>query len=381
MPTVGWIREGDWEAFLEATESVANPGPPLAPSYRCPFCSTVAPSSAELQQHVSGSHFVARPILLLEGAEPSSGYVRRYPVTNIACLNSTGVILRKNGKTIPIPLEGLAKEIGGTRNAELSIELRNALEAKAEPVVSTYHLAFRVADSTELKGVELAFYDSVMPGALTRSLIDQFLRDPRCKGVGRDYADAFANYLIGVLLKERPSSEGLTTPLARYRETYGAALRTLREFKRPFARLIAGIIRFSLNDFAKGRANSGYWELDLVSRLLTDPETDDLPPAEAMEGARRMICPIDHGTGQILDLAVRMTQQHRWSPVLSDACRQMAVSGLLDEADRQKALAVWAISSWRLGARDEAVEPLRQIAAVYPFRTWAERYLETMGGD
>jgi hypothetical protein len=50
MPTVGWIRDKDWEVFLEATEPVVNCGPPVPPSYRCPFCNTVLPSIA------GGSH-------------------------------------------------------------------------------------------------------------------------------------------------------------------------------------------------------------------------------------------------------------------------------------------------------------------------------------
>jgi hypothetical protein len=45
--------------------------------------------------------------------------------------------------------------------------------------------------------------------------------------------------------------------------------------------------------------------------------------------------------------------------------------------DTQKGLAIWAAIAWRLGARESAVEPLRQIAATYPFRTWAEPYLES----
>jgi hypothetical protein len=381
MPTVGWIREGDWEAFLEATESVVNPGPPLLPSFGCPFCTTIASSAAELQQHVSARHFVARPILLLDGVEPSRGYVRRYPTSNTTCLSSTGVVLRSNGKSLPISSERLAKELASIRDADFSIELTNASEANAEPVVSTYDLAFRIADSSELRGVELAFSDAVMPGALTRHVVDQFLHDPRCKGVARDYADGLANFLIGILLKERPATESLSTPFARYRETYGAGLRTLREIKRPFAQLIADIIRFALNDFTQASSNSGYWELDLASKLLTNPEVDYLPPIGTIEEARRKVCPVDHGTGQILDLTVRMSQQRRWSPILSDACRQVATSSLLDDADRQKALAVWAIASWRLGAREESIEPLRQIAAIYPFRIWAERYLEMMTSD
>jgi hypothetical protein len=378
MPTVGWIREGDWEAFLEATESIASPGPPLPLSYRCPFCNTVMSSATNLQRHVSAEHFVARPILLFGGSEPSNGFVLRYAPTSVVAINATSVRFQVDGESISIASEALVKEIASLKHADLSIVLTNASQVNAEPVVTQYNLPVRIADAAALRSVELAFSDAIMPGTLTRSVIDRFLHDQRCQGVAKDYADGLANFLLGVLLKERPSSEALTTPFARYRATYGAALRSLRQFERPFARLIADVIRFALNDFAQSTKNTGYWELDLASRLLTNPETTDLPEIPATEDTRRTVCPVDHGTSQILDLAVRMSQQRRWSPILSDACRQVATSELLDDADRQKALAIWAIASWRLGARDQAVEPLRQIAAVYPFRIWAEPYLEMM---
>ena len=257
----------------------------------------------------------------------------------------------------------------------IGISLSNSSQAHATPVITRYDLSIRIADATTFKSVEIAFSEMTMSGTLTRSVIERFLHDRRCQGPGKDYADGLANFCLGVLLKERPSSEYLTTPFARYRESYGAALRILSEFERPFAHLIADIIRFALNDFSQASGVTGYWELDLASRLLKNPETKDLPLAPEKESERRKVCPVDHGTGQILDLVVRMARQDRWSPILSDACRQIANSELLDAVDRQKALAIWAIASWRLGARDQAIEPLRQIAATYPSglgrsRTW-----------
>jgi hypothetical protein len=254
--------------------------------------------------------------------------------------------------------------------------LSNASQVRATPVVTQYDLSFKIADASTLKDVEIAFSERIMSSTLARSSIEGFLNDFRCEGPGKDYADGLANFTLGVLLKERPSSEHLTTPFARYRESYGAALRVLADLERPFARLIANVIRFALNDFSWASATTGYWELDLASQLLKYPEMKLLLPAPGIENARRKVCPVDHGTGQILDLAVRMFQEDRWSPILSDACRQIAKSDVLDAMDRQKAHAIWAISSWRLGAREQAIEPLRQIATTYPFRTWAEPYLE-----
>ena len=73
-----------------------------------------------------------------------------------------------------------------------------------------------------------------------------------------------------------------------------------------------------------------------------------------------------------------MAGQDRWSPILNEECRKAAASDILDAMDRQKALAIWAVSAWRLDAKESATEPLRQISATYPFSNWAERYLESV---
>ncbi len=381
MPTVGWIREGDWEAFLEGTESVPNPGPPPAPSFSCPFCGVVLETRRRLQDHVSASHYVARPILLLREREPTQKSVIRVGTSarDIVFANvTTAEIEIDSGGRTSIPARELAGTLSKIKQGEVWLTLTNASQINAIPVSTSYEISFRIADGEDLKHVELAFSDKIMSRTLTRASIDRFLNDPRCRGAGSDYAGGLASFALGVLLKERPTFERLTTPLARYRESYGSALLVLSDFERPFSRLISEVIRFALNDFSTIRAPTGYWELDLANTMLKVPDQRDLPSGPGAASTRRKICPVDHGTGRILDMAVRMSQQERWSPILDDECRQIAKSNVLDAMDQQKALAIWAISAWRLGAKQDAIEPLRQISATYPFKTWAAPYLETV---
>lgn len=381
MPTYGWIQESAWDAFLEGTQRTPDPGPPSPPTFRCPFCDATLPSPARLQIHVSGEHFVERPILLVGGVEPTETCVIRSPgsVRTFIVTNATNAEIEVDGGArVPIAVSKLAGELSKLKHGEVSIELSNAAQVRATPVITHYDISFRIAGAAALRNVEVAFSEIIMSSTLSRALIDQFLNDPRCRHAGTDYAEGLASFTLGVLLKERPLSEHLTTPFARYRESYGSALRVLSDFQRPFARLISNVIRFALNDFSECDHSTGYWELDLACALLRNPERRDLPNEPDTDTLRREICPVDHGTGQILDLAVRMFRQKRWSPILNDACRQVANSDVLDAMDRQKALAIWAIASWRLGTKEQAIEPLRQISATFPFKTWAEPYLETV---
>jgi len=379
MPTVGWIREGDLDAFYEGTERTPDPGPLKGPTFSCPFCAALFSSHSEFQDHVYAKHRVDRPFILLRGREPSAHTVLRSPLalSEIAVANTTYAKVCLNG-ALPqkkLSTDTLKEMIAKTSQAELKLELVNAAEQRAAPVVTQYGLSFRIAQKAELKRVEEAFREILVSEAITRNSIGSFLADKRTQGPGREYASGLADYCLGIIIKERPDGESLTTPFSRYRELYGRALDILKDFPRPLARLIACIIRFSLNNFENGGERTGYWELDLAIELLSNPGSASLAHPH-VSATRRPVCPIDHGTGRMLELSKHLTAQPRWSPILDDECRTLAQSDLLDVTDHQKALAIWAASAWRLGSTECALEPLTQIAEIYPFSRWASEYLE-----
>lgn len=378
MPTVGWIREDAIEAFYEGTERTPDPGPTAKPIFRCPFCSSDFSMQKMLHDHVYMEHRVERPVMLLGGREPSARAVLRVPVceSEIAVANATTTrISIDGGEPKRYPPGVVPKKLADTRQGEMNLVLVNDSQVNAEPVSTRYAISFRIADAQELKRVEEAFAEILVSSPITRDAISGFLADPRTQGPAKEYASGLGYYCLGVLIKERPTSEHLTTPLSRYRELYGSALQVLADFDRPLARLITGIVRFAMNDFSEADSLTGYWELDFAKVLLSDPGRTNMPSLD--KAAKRCpICPIDHGTARILDLAARMATQSRWSPILDDECREIANSDVLDATDHEKALAIWATAAWRMGSTQSAIEPLTQIAAVYPFKSWAEQYLE-----
>jgi hypothetical protein len=172
MPTVGWIREGDWEAFLEATEPATKPGPPLPPSYHCPFCIAVLPSVGILQSHVSAEHFVARPLVLVGGKELTEGHVIRSQdeLKSLAIANATKVDVAVNGGACAQvqPLE-VARQFAKLEQAEVSIVLSNASQARGTPVVTHYDFSIRIA-KPRLKRVHLGTNQSNMESGLRSQL-------------------------------------------------------------------------------------------------------------------------------------------------------------------------------------------------------------------
>ena len=381
MPTYGWVREDGLEAFYEGTERFRDPGPPAGPTYRCPFCSATYTARHELQTHVASKHKVERPLLLIKGKEPAHRTIVRTKLSeaDVFVQNATIASVAVNGEvTERVSLDSVKKQLIAHTNGELSISLINDGEKNSTPVFSSYDLSIRAASVEQLRDVERAFDEVLMDKDMTRAAIGLFLEDPRTTGVAAEYATGLAEYSLGVLLKERPDTEPLTTPFARYREAYGSALQRLSDFDRPLANLISNLIRFAMNDFSVWNTQTGFWELDLANAVLHDPTSKSIENMGELPVARKPICPVDHGTGQILALAERMIGQDRWSPILDEECRGATSTDLLDATDRQKALAIWAAAAWRLGAKENAVEPLRQVAATYPFSNWAEPYLESV---
>lgn len=379
MATFGWVREDGMDAFFEGTDRVPDPGPAPEPMFSCPFCNTVVGDRRTLQDHVSDRHRVDRPIILLWGTEPTQHKVIRVPLrkSEILAANVTSAQVSVDGMPFEtVDLNRLAQQVSDLKQAEISLNLSNSSQVNAAPVTTSYKISIRIAETRELKEVEKAFEEVIMSAPISRASIGRFLTDPRSKGAGSEYAAGLANYSLGVLIKERPKAEMLTTPFSRYRELYGSAVQNLTDFDRPLARLIGDVIRFAMNDFSRTTTETGFWELDIANSLLKDPSQDIVGSFDA-DAARRPVCPIDHATSRILNLAGRMSNQIRWSPILDGECREVANSELLDATDRQKALAIWAVAAWRLNATQSAIEPLRQIAATYPFSTWAEPYLES----
>jgi hypothetical protein len=378
MPTYGWVREDAWEAFLAATSVVPGPVGPLRPSFLCPFCVEVFANLVALGDHIAAGHRIDRPALLISGREPGSDSVirTRNAGADFVAANATSAAAEINGVFYSnLSPAMLARKLAGLRHGTATVTLSNAAQIGAAPVNSTYRLSFRIADARALQSVERAFQQTLVDRGLSVSAVTEFLADRRCEGTGSDYAGGLANYAMGVLIKERPDGETISSPVARYRELFGSAIEFLAPQTRPLAHLLCSIMRFAMNDLSIEPSETGFVDLDVAMAMLRGPWH---APASvpSMSGNQRVICPIDHGTGRIIDLAVSLSRQERWGPILSDACRQVAEADSLDLLDREKALAMWAVTAWRLGARAEATGPLARLSATSPFSTWAAACLE-----
>ena len=317
MPTYGWIQEDDLEAFYERTERIRDPRPPVAPTPVCPFCLRTFQNRQHLRDHVATAHRVERPALFIGGQEPSPRSIiqRAISADSVEIVNTTSAHVSMDGRPTKVFCTAdLIHIISGTKQAEMRLTLSNASERRATPVTTEYMIAFRIASVCELQDVERAFTDYALDSTISLTSIQLFLQDVRSRGPGSEYANGLGEYSLGLLLKERPGTELLTTPFSRYREAFGSALQRLADVERPLARLLSDIIRFAMNDFSTTSTATGFWELDSANALLSNPEREALPPTPTENVVRKPVCLIDHGTGQVLDLLSRMIKQNSMEP-------------------------------------------------------------------
>jgi hypothetical protein len=324
-------------------------------------------------------HYAPRPFALLDGRELSASSIRRGKIemSAIHFVSTTDATLRiDGGPWEQIAIAHLSKRLSSMRRQTVELSLLNRARTGTAAASETYRIEFRIAEATALRRVEGAFRDYVNPQSLSLDSLRAFVDDCRCLGEGSDYAGALAGFVLGVLRKEDPSSKNLTTPSRLYRDDYVRAGDVLREIDRPLARLVVQLIRFGLNDFSAMPFDTGYAELDASCRLLHDPRNEIINAPREL--GKFQVCPVDHDTSRLINLAVRMAGQERWSELLSNECRDVATSSEMEAVDQQKAYAIWAASAWRVRAFSEALEPLRMIAAIYPFDRWATPLLEDL---
>lgn len=380
MPTFGWIQEDATEAYLSATQTVPDPRGPLPRTYHCPFCTHLAVTSKALQDHLAGVHPVERPALLLAGTEPGLTFtVRQHrDPSEFVFANTTDAAVSVDGTAMsPLDQGSLSTLLASLDRSVVRIRLRNGKLRGAEPVATNYEVRFRIASPEALDAVDRAFMEHMTKAVVTRETGRRFRQDPRCQGTGLDYAEGMAEYVLGVLIKEQPHGQAMASSLDSFTDAFTASLQKLRVHQRPLPHLLCSIMRFVLNQFGTTPVLSGYAELDAATDFLRGPRQDHSPVPNAPPG-RLKACPLDHGTDRLLALVKGMSMKDRWSPVLRNECLQVANDRALVLPDRQKALAVWALTALRLGAQREAIEPLSQIAAVHPFDVWASPCLDTV---
>jgi len=379
--TVGWIFEGDRDRFLAARDLTPEPSE-LPPSFRCPFCQLSFDNRESLGEHIQSSHAMSRPFLLIDGTEPGREDIIR---TRIHCASLElfhcselsasidGDPLRKTSLASLLP--SLSQMDRGT----IRLQLSNHGDGGIEPVGYEYRLRFFVPDDGSLAAADELFLTDLGTKGVDLADVGRFYADTR-NGPAAEYAEALADYVRAVLIKDGDKRTGVSGELSHYREVQNRALATLQAFNRPLARLVCGLLRFCLNDFSRWRETTGFPRLDhaysLLGPIAQGNQRRAEPQCVLQHSGNVFECAVDDGTETVVGLAEQAVAWPRWGTAAERRFSVLAEQGSLDQLDRAKIRALWAAAALRLEALESARHAFQLLDGDPTFGRWAGLHLK-----
>jgi hypothetical protein len=263
----------------------------------------------------------------------------------------------------------------------IRVQLANRFEHSAAPTLQAYDLQFEAYEMTALARADLAFVEWCGQADPTMGDIDNFLLTEAAQGVS-SYSSALAEYVVGVLLKDRPSQRP-SEIISNYRAKLNGSLRELQKFDRPLANLISCLIRLSSNDVARPIRPSEGALLNTSLNVLGKLSKGEIPdfssiPARSRKG--KVICPIDNGTSRVLERTKWLSLISRFSEDVVDQFKAELDIPSIDPLDKIKLAALWAGRALSLGLQTEAILPLRVLVGDAMFGFLAEKTLEKLDG-
>lgn len=246
---------GFWHTgYLEFAEP-HEPGPfpdQAPPTYDCTECPAVFASEADLHVHRFSGHASRRPFLVFRGREAGRTRLTITEPTTVdewSIHHADEVRLNNRPTTVKAAVAQLAKHELGV----VDVELRQGT------TLEEYQFEFALAAESDLVGVDAALERFIESGECSLATIDAFIERGKPFRSAKRYLDGLANYLYGVLAREKQDS--LVAGRERepaYQGKYDTAVRMLGAFDRPAAEAICGMIAFHYNhfDLAMSKTNS-----------------------------------------------------------------------------------------------------------------------------
>lgn len=227
---------------------VFAPPPPVR--YVCERCSVSFAELELLRKHRFEQHPVRQPALLVDG-QPIGSLPRLVmtPLQPDSVLVEDASTCLLNGN--PVEVTSLGQRLATMTREFTEVELRN------DDIVIRIKLDFRVANETDLAGIEMAFLRLARDKALSIAALSRFIEDCRAFPSAMPYCDGICHYLYGVMAKELAPDSGLKQE--QYVERFHRSTDELAGFDRPLARSIRALIAFHFNHFdeAEYLANEG----------------------------------------------------------------------------------------------------------------------------
>jgi hypothetical protein len=196
-------------------------------------------------QHQDKEHPIVKPLLFIKNEELTTSKKSIYQKlqgSDIEIKNCTKISVNGKNKTA----NQLKKSLENQSNGFFKIELSN--ERYSNP--DSYEIEFFVSTNETLDAIDNLFIKNFSKQNLTLEKISHFIHcvESLCNNQTKNYIDAYASYLYGVLAKEQ--SEDIQTTFTEYQNSFNKSIETLKHYQtRELARSVSAIALFNLNHF------------------------------------------------------------------------------------------------------------------------------------
>jgi hypothetical protein len=384
MGFIDWICEPNAEVRGQHLDLLRAEEPVEVPTFDCPFCDASFKDTPALFEHTQLKHPLSLPLLSLDGALATSELVIRNSI------NGKSIGLQNCSRLeVATPDQGFQAIdenefrllISKQRCGRIRVRLWNERASDATHACSDHQLDFRIAAAGDLAEIEARFVETMRSHPISVASSKVFweaCRLPEGSTGARDYANALANYVIGLSIKQGHDKDA-HLPFDEFKSKFMMALGVLGNFDAPLAFAVSHVIRFSLNDFSNWeQAEAAVPGLGAAARFFESPSRvmvgKPVPRRLALSHAAK--CPVDDLTERIVDAAL-MVMEHRFSdPALATLLPPLMDWSPLPEYDRQKVRVLMATYLTGLGRMDEADAHLRALRSDLKFGTWAAAFLD-----
>lgn len=217
--------------------------------FPCATCGIEFITERDFRVHTFQGHAIQRPVLVFKGRECGRGRLFVTEETSV----SDWVIRDTDKVTVngsPMSLESAAEVLCSKRSGVVEVTL--AQNGASRPLC--FEFEFNLAEEADLLLVDEALDRLIDGRELSARSIDDFIMRSRHYPTSVRYVAGLANYLYGVIGRERAAEAGILDESpdgGGYQGKYDQAVEILRNFDRPPAEAICGIVAFHYNQFER----------------------------------------------------------------------------------------------------------------------------------
>ena len=208
--------------------------------FSCDQCGRNFSALEDLRRHRFEHHPTRQPALLIRGRPVGNARLKVQ-----SALMPTDVVI-EDGTRCWVDDRSISAETLRLLLADATTDFY-VIRLSNDHAQTCVELDFQVAEEDDLRGVERALFRLASSQNLTLETIGAFITEARGYRTGISYCDGIANYLFGVMAKERLPGTGLDRE--DYLTKYSQSVDQLTDIARPLARSVRSLILFHFNHF------------------------------------------------------------------------------------------------------------------------------------